>query len=131
MCGKAARTVLCGGRAMKRTTATTQGVHYGARRRGVVYWGAGAAKRAPPTRRTADRRDPTDPHIQERLAGFRSAMSRFGWAEGRNLRTELRFGTGDTERMRASAEELLNLAPEIVVVTSSRAAMLHADEVIE
>jgi putative ABC transport system substrate-binding protein len=51
-------------------------------------------------------------------AALQEALGRFGWIEGRNLRIDLRFGTGDPDRIRASAAELVGLAPEVVVTNS-------------
>ena len=62
-----------------------------------------------------------DPLILARVVAVREVLARFGWVEGRNLRTELRFGTGDTDRMRAGAADLISFAPD-VILTTSRAA---------
>jgi putative ABC transport system substrate-binding protein len=43
------------------------------------------------------------------------ALAALGWIEGRNLKIDLRFGSGDSIRMRASAAELVSLAPEVIV----------------
>jgi putative ABC transport system substrate-binding protein len=57
-----------------------------------------------------------------RVAAFRDELAKLGWIEGRNLRTELRFGTGDTDRLRNGAADLVSFAPEVVHVTSTPAA---------
>jgi putative ABC transport system substrate-binding protein len=62
-----------------------------------------------------------DTVYQVRVAAFREALAKLGWIEGRNLRTELRFGTGDTDQMRAHAAELTRLGPDVIVVTSTPA----------
>jgi len=54
-------------------------------------------------------------------AALREGLAKLGWVEGRNLRIELRFGAGDSDRIRAYATELVSLAPD-VIVTSSGAA---------
>jgi putative ABC transport system substrate-binding protein len=63
-----------------------------------------------------------DPQWQVRVAAFRETLAKLGWVEGRNLRTELRYGTGDTERMRDGAMALVGLAPDAILVTSTPAS---------
>jgi putative ABC transport system substrate-binding protein len=63
-----------------------------------------------------------DSSILARVATFRDALTTFGWEEGRNLRTDIRFGTGDSDRMQVGAAELVGLAPEVVLVSSTQAA---------
>jgi putative tryptophan/tyrosine transport system substrate-binding protein len=52
------------------------------------------------------------------LAAFREAMAKLGWIEGRTLRIDVRTGAGDPNRIRASAGELVGLAPDAIVTTS-------------
>src|SRR5262249_23708534 len=47
--------------------------------------------------------------------------AKFGWIEGRNLRIEYRFTTGDLIRMRADAAELAALAPDVIVTNGGAA----------
>jgi putative ABC transport system substrate-binding protein len=63
-----------------------------------------------------------DPVIQLRVAAFRETLGKLGRVEGRNLRSELRYGTGDTERMHDGAAALLGLTPDVMLVTSTPAA---------
>jgi putative ABC transport system substrate-binding protein len=51
---------------------------------------------------------------QASLSAFREGLAALGWIEGRNLRTELRFGVGDPDRIRAFAAELAGLAPDVI-----------------
>jgi len=51
-------------------------------------------------------------------------LAKLGWAEGRNLRLEVRFGANDEARIRAYAAELVGLAPDVIV--SSGAAATRA-----
>ena len=53
---------------------------------------------------------------QANLGAFREELAKLGWVEGRNLRTDLRFGVGDPERYRDYAAELVGLAPEVIFV---------------
>ena len=50
-----------------------------------------------------------------RLAAFHQAMQQMGWNEGRNLRIDTRWGTNDTNRDRKFAEELVALAPDVIL----------------
>src|SRR5262245_13831510 len=63
-----------------------------------------------------------DPAFKLRLAAIRETLARLGWVEGRNLRTEVHYGTGDTERTRDGATALDGLAPDVILVTSTPAA---------
>jgi putative ABC transport system substrate-binding protein len=68
-----------------------------------------------------------DPDGQARLAAFQQALQQLGWSDGRNLRTDIRWGANDLERERRYAEELLALAPDILLAsgTVSVAALRH------
>jgi putative ABC transport system substrate-binding protein len=46
---------------------------------------------------------------------LREGLAKLGWIEGRNLRIDLRFTGNDPDRIRASAAELISLAPEVIV----------------
>jgi putative ABC transport system substrate-binding protein len=60
-----------------------------------------------------------DPLYQADLGALREALHRLGWSEGRNLRIDIRFGGGDLSRVRAQAEELVSLAPDVLVATGA------------
>ena len=65
-----------------------------------------------------------DPEGQARVAALKRGLQNFGWIEGRNLRIESRWAAGEAARMRPLAEELVSLAPEVIV--SSGAPTLAA-----
>jgi putative ABC transport system substrate-binding protein len=52
-------------------------------------------------------------------AGDRRGGPRLGWADGRNVRIELRWDRGDINRIRALAQELVGLQPEIIVTNGT------------
>jgi putative ABC transport system substrate-binding protein len=52
------------------------------------------------------------------LAALRDGLAKLGWIEGRNLRIDLRFTVGDSDRMRAYAAELVSLTPDVIVTNS-------------
>jgi putative ABC transport system substrate-binding protein len=63
-----------------------------------------------------------DPQFDINVAGFRETLANLGWVEGVNVRIELRYGTGNTERMRDGARALVGLAPDVMLVSSTPAA---------
>jgi putative tryptophan/tyrosine transport system substrate-binding protein len=58
---------------------------------------------------------------QALLGPFRDSLSNRGWAEGRNLRIDLRVSGDDAGRVRADAGELASLAPDLIVAISGNA----------
>ena len=66
-----------------------------------------------------------NPQGQARLATFQQALKQLGWSDGRNVRIDIRWGENDVERERRYAEELIALAPDVVMAggTMSVAAL--------
>jgi putative ABC transport system substrate-binding protein len=62
-----------------------------------------------------------DPQSKARAAAFLRGLQAFGWADGRNLRIDYRWGGGDASHMRSYAAELIALAPDVVVAGGSEA----------
>jgi putative ABC transport system substrate-binding protein len=59
-----------------------------------------------------------DPEAQARIGAFLRAMKQLGWTDGDNMRIEYRWGTGtDRDRIRRYAEELVALAPDVILAT--------------
>jgi len=56
-----------------------------------------------------------DPAVQSYVATFRRALAKLGWAEGANLRIELRWGAGDADRIGTFAKELVELRPDAIL----------------
>jgi putative tryptophan/tyrosine transport system substrate-binding protein len=65
---------------------------------------------------------------ESRVEVFLQAMQQLGWSDGRNVRFDIRSGVGDPETDRKQAEELVALAPAIIVAVGSTAvaALLRA-----
>jgi putative ABC transport system substrate-binding protein len=63
----------------------------------------------------------SDPEAQQRVAAFRDALRDSGWADGRNAQIELRWFGGDRERAKAYAAELVQMAPDVIVVNGTPA----------
>jgi hypothetical protein len=59
--------------------------------------------------------DENDPVRKPRLSAFTQALADLGWTDGRNVRMDLRWGGGDNNRMRALAQELVGLQPDIIL----------------
>jgi putative tryptophan/tyrosine transport system substrate-binding protein len=62
-----------------------------------------------------------DPIAQSRVAAFRDGLKQLGWNEGRNLMIEWRWGGGDVLRTRRYAEELVELAPDVLLANGTPA----------
>src|SRR5262245_11389416 len=52
-----------------------------------------------------------------RIEAFLGGLRRLGWTEGRNLRIDVRWAAGDSQRIRNYAAELIALAPDVVLAT--------------
>jgi ABC-type uncharacterized transport system substrate-binding protein len=70
----------------------------------------------------------TDAAAQSRLAAFQDALSRLGWTEGANLRTELRWGAGDQDRIKVLAKEVASQKPDVIFAQSSNVLSQLANE---
>ena len=60
-----------------------------------------------------------DPESPARTASFLQGLQQLGWIEGRNLRIDIRWAAGDAELYRKYAAELVALAPDIILASSS------------
>src|SRR6516162_3339715 len=68
--------------------------------------------------------DENDPLAKSAISAFTKALADLGWADGRNVRIDLRSHRGDINRIRALPQELVGLQPDIIVVTGSTDATL-------
>src|SRR4051812_197654 len=62
-----------------------------------------------------------DASAQARVAAFREGLSELGWTEGRDLRIDVRWAAGDTQRMRAEAAALVGEAPDAILTSGTPA----------
>src|SRR5262249_1658028 len=62
-----------------------------------------------------------DPEFQARLTAFVQGLAQLGWLDGRNVRIDTRWGVADADRIRKYAAELLALAPDVIMTSSSAA----------
>ena len=61
----------------------------------------------------------TDREGQARIATFLDTLHMLGWTDGRNVRIEYLWGAGDTDRIKASAAELVRSTPDVIVVAGA------------
>ena len=59
-----------------------------------------------------------DPQSQRRMTAFVQGLQQLGWTEGRNVRIEIRWGAGDSGRLRQYAAELVALAPDVILAVT-------------
>ena len=56
---------------------------------------------------------------QAYLSTFRQALQNLGWTEGHNIRFDYRFSGESEERMHRMAEEIVGLAPDVILVSTN------------
>jgi putative tryptophan/tyrosine transport system substrate-binding protein len=59
----------------------------------------------------------SDPRGLEYITAFAQGLAELGWAVGRNVRIEYRWGAGDLDRFRRYAAELVALSPDVVLAS--------------
>jgi putative ABC transport system substrate-binding protein len=62
-----------------------------------------------------------DPQSKARMAAFQQGLQRLGWIDGRNLRIDVRWTSGDDADTRKYAAELAALAPDVILAAGSAA----------
>jgi putative ABC transport system substrate-binding protein len=85
---------------------------------GAAAWPALArAQQREPLRRVAVLEAITKdtPGAQQRYAAFLEAFERLGWTDGRNIHIVVRWGGGNEAETRKYAEELVALAPDVLL----------------
>jgi putative ABC transport system substrate-binding protein len=63
--------------------------------------------------------DENDLMTKTNVSAFTQALAGLGWTDGRNVRMDLRWHGGDTNGIRALAQELVGLQPDIILVTGT------------
>jgi hypothetical protein len=63
----------------------------------------------------------SDADTQERNAVFAKSLQELGWVIGRNVQIDFRYGLGDAANVRKYAEELVALAPDVVLASGASA----------
>jgi len=67
--------------------------------------------------------DENDPVGKPRLPAFTRALADLGWTDGRNVQMDLRWAGDDSNRIRALAQELVGLRPDIILTASTPATV--------
>jgi putative ABC transport system substrate-binding protein len=65
--------------------------------------------------------DENDPAPKTSVSAFTQALADLGWTDGRNARIDFRWGGVDINRIRALAQELVGLQPDIVLTHTTLA----------
>ena len=61
----------------------------------------------------------TDVESRVHLDILRKRLNELGWTENRNVRIAIRYGAGNTERMRNLAKELVAMKPDVILSRST------------
>ena len=64
-----------------------------------------------------------DPQWKPRLSAFMQALADLGWTDGRNVRMDVRWYGDGINRIRALAQELVGLQPDIILAGGPAAAV--------
>jgi putative ABC transport system substrate-binding protein len=67
--------------------------------------------------------DENDPVQKTQYSAFTQALADLGWTDGRNVRMDVRWASGDSNRIRALAQELVGLQPDIIVAGGGQATI--------
>jgi putative ABC transport system substrate-binding protein len=67
--------------------------------------------------------DDNDPETKTSASAFTRTLADLGWTDGRNVRMDLRWGRGDVNRIRALAQKLVGLKPDIIVTNTAPATV--------
>jgi putative ABC transport system substrate-binding protein len=65
-----------------------------------------------------------EPEVKARLSAFKQRLHELGWIESRSIRFDYRFTGQDAGRIRTGAEELIALAPDVIVVWGNPAVAI-------
>jgi putative tryptophan/tyrosine transport system substrate-binding protein len=66
-----------------------------------------------------------DQEGQRRVAAFLLALQKLGWTEGSNIHTDVRWAGDDADLTRRYAEELVALAPDLLLAQGSTTPAGH------
>jgi putative ABC transport system substrate-binding protein len=62
----------------------------------------------------------SDPEAQANAVALREGLRQLGWIEGRNIRTDYRWGVGDPGRARAAVKNLMALSPDVIMPATTQ-----------
>jgi hypothetical protein len=61
-----------------------------------------------------------DPITRAFVTAFAQALERFAWVEGKNIRIDYRFASGDPALFKSDAAELVGLSPDAILASTAR-----------
>ena len=61
----------------------------------------------------------TEAARQSWVAAFNEALRGLGWAEGQNIRVDIRWNAGDAQLSRIYAAQLIGLMPDVILASST------------
>jgi putative ABC transport system substrate-binding protein len=67
--------------------------------------------------------DENDPVRKTYVSAITQALAGLGWTDGRNMRMDLRWGGDDINRIRALAQELVGLQPDVILTGGTPATV--------
>src|SRR5215468_6229338 len=67
--------------------------------------------------------DENNPLTKSGVSAFTQALAGLGWTDGRNVRMDVRWGSGDINRIPALARELVGLQPDIILAGGTPATV--------
>src|SRR6516162_695239 len=67
--------------------------------------------------------DENDPVSKTWVPALTQALAGLGWTDGRNVRMDVRWGRADINRIRALAQELVGVQPDIIVTNGTLATI--------
>jgi putative ABC transport system substrate-binding protein len=56
-----------------------------------------------------------DPEVRAQIETFLQGLGQLGWTDGRNVRIDYRWGSGNADNIRKYAAELVALAPDVIL----------------
>jgi putative tryptophan/tyrosine transport system substrate-binding protein len=57
----------------------------------------------------------SDPEGKRRIAAFQNRLQDLGWTDGRNIQFDYRWASGEADRLRIFAKELVDLQPDVII----------------
>jgi ABC-type uncharacterized transport system substrate-binding protein len=70
----------------------------------------------------------SDPEAKTWIAALEQRLQQLGWRQGRNLRIDYRWGSGDERRLQTYAAELVGAAPDVLFCAGTPALMALSRE---
>jgi ABC-type uncharacterized transport system substrate-binding protein len=64
-----------------------------------------------------------NPAARSLIAAFEQTLKQLGWAEGNNVRIDIRWGDNNSERVAGYARELVQLKPDVILVGPTNALL--------